>query len=234
MIQAGFLLLTFVMALLVYAGMAHAANRATTDAKQRRRYKVRTALVLDAWLIYVSVLSLAGVLATDALPPRMPLLLILPAFGFITWFFLSGRFTAIIAAVPMAWLVYAQSFRIVVELLLLGLCLKGILPQAATFEGYNYDIAAGITALPMGYLACTRRLLPAVVLIIWNILGLCTLVIIVFIIISHIYLPALWPGSQLSMAQVGVFPYTLLAGFLMPLAVFLHVFSLVKPRYTIG
>lgn len=230
MLQAGFILLTIAMAVIVFRGAAYAAGPAVADNATRRRFLVRVVVLLVGWLGYVSVLSLLGVLKVGGLPPRIPLLLILPVFGFTAYFFASGRFKGIIAAVPPAWVVYTQSFRILVELLLLGLYLNGILPRAATFEGYNYDIVAGLTAPLVAWAGISRGLLPRVGLLLWNIAGCCTLAIIVFVAITHAYFPAMWPGSHLSIADFGSFPYTLLAGFLMPLAVFLHVLSIVQVR----
>ncbi len=185
--------------------------------------------MLIAWLVYVSLLSLAGVFRVGGLPPRIPLLLILPAFAFMTYFFRSQETKDLIAATPASWLVYAQSFRVVVELMLHALFLKGVLPKAGTYEGYNYELVIGITALAVGYWGYTRKALPKIALIIWNVSGLATLATIVFIMISHAYFPGIYSNPEkLNIADFGSFPYTLLAGFLMPLAVFMHVFSLKK------
>ncbi len=229
MIKASFILLTIIMAALVYAGVHAVSSKAMADEGKRGRFRLHTILLIAGWLAYVSALSLTGILATKALPPRIPLMLILPCFLFIALFFRGGRFRDVINATPPGWLVYSQSFRIVVELLLLGLYLEGILPKAATFEGYNYEIITGITAIAMGYFGATRKVLPQAVVLLWNYAGLATLAVVVFIMISHVYFPGIYTNPDpLLIADFGAFPYTLLAGFLMPLAVFLHIFSIVK------
>lgn len=229
MIKAGFIFLTAFMAALVYVGAASVATRIISNKLKRQRFKTTVALMLTLWLVYVSLLSLAGVFTVGGLPPRIPLLLILPAFAFMTYFFRSQETKDLIAATPASWLVYAQSFRVVVELMLHGLFLEGVLPKAGTYEGYNYEIVIGISAIAVGYLGYTRRVLPRIALIIWNGAGLATLAIIVFIMISHAYFPGIYSNPEkLNIADFGSFPYTLLAGFLMPLAVFMHVFSLKK------
>jgi hypothetical protein len=81
----------------------------------------------------------------------------------------------------------------------------------------------------MGYLAFTRKVAGPIFVLLWNLAGLCTLGIVVFIVISHAYFPGLW-GDSFSLKDFAIFPYTLLAGFLMPVAVFLHIFSIVKTR----
>lgn len=217
------------MALLIFLAASKTANKVFPSPAQRNKFKIRTAAIITGWIVYITILSLNGVFASVALPPRIPLLLVLPAFAFTVFFFTSSRFKSVINATPAAWVVYAQSFRIVVELLLAGLYVQGILPRAATFEGYNFDIVIGITSLLVGYFAFVKNAIPPAILITWNVAGFTTLAIVVFIVISHAYRPGIWAdGNTQFIKDFGAFPYTLLAGFLMPLAVFLHIFSIVK------
>lgn len=229
MIKAGFIFLTLFMASLVYFGAASVGTSIISNKLKLRRFKTTVAIILTTWLVYVSLLSLAGVFKVGGLPPRIPLLLVLPPFAFITYFFSKKKHRNLIEATPASWLVYSQSFRVVVELMLYSLFLQGVLPKAGTYEGYNYEILIGITSIVVGYWGYTRKALPNIVLKIWNYTGLVTLTIVVFIMISHAYFPDLYTKPEkLNISDFGSFPYTLLAGFLMPLAVFMHVFSLKK------
>ncbi len=229
MIKAGFIVLTLLMAVLAYMGTAHAASLAFADKRKQHRVKTKTIVLLTGWLSYISILSLAGVFTVGGLPPRIPLLLILPVFAFMFYFVRRAHYTGLITMVPASWLVYAQTFRVVVELMLHGLFLQGILPKAGTFEGYNYEIVIAITALAVGYWGYTRQVLPRSLVIFWHFAGLTTLAIVVFIMISHAYIPHIYPNPELlRIEDFGSFPYTYLAGFLMPLAVFMHILSLVK------
>lgn len=231
MIKTSFILLTIVMASLVYIGISRVASKSISDAQKSKQFHTRALLVLIGWLTYVSVMSMTGVFATVSMPPRIPLLLILPCFGFMAWFFRSGRFDDIIAATPQSWLVYTQAFRIPVELLLLASYMEGLIPRAGTFEGYNFEIVTAITALLVGYFGVTRKILPNSIVLLWNYFGLVTLTIVVFIFISHAFFPGIYTNPEpLLIETFGAFPYTLLAGFLMPLAVFMHVFSITKIR----
>lgn len=229
MLQAGFMILTIALALIVYFGTANIALKAITNPSLQKRFIIRTALLLAAWLTYISTLSVTGIFTVAALPPRIPLLLVWPAFIFTGFFFISGRFKKIIDATPVIWLVYLQSFRIIVELLIWGLFLNGILPKASTFEGYNFDILIGLTAPLVAYMAFNKRFIGNAVLLIWNFLGLGALAVVVFILLSHAYFPSMWHQHANILANgLGIFPYTFIAGFLMPLAVFLHVFTIIK------
>lgn len=231
MIKAGFILLTLVMALAVYAVLNYASRTVYTTEENRRRFLVRMALRIGVWLVYVAAISFTGLLKDAGLPPRIPLLLVAPVFAFAIYFCCAQKYRPHIAAMPASWLVYLQSFRIFVELLLWGLFLQGVLPKSVTFEGYNHEMYIGVTALLVGLLGYTYKVLPKAVIVLWHIAGLCTLATIVILFMSHIYFPERWDDmNQFSLSDFGSFPYTYLAGFLMPLAVFLHVISLIKMR----
>jgi hypothetical protein len=232
MLQAGFILLTITLAIILLWGTSRIANKAFTDGRQQKRFKIKTALTLIIWLTYVSLISLSGIFTIAALPPRIPLLLVLPAFVFFIYFFASRQFKAFIAHTPASWPVYFQSFRIIVELLIWGAFLNGILPKEASFEGYNFDIAIGITAPFIGYFIVAKGGSKNTgALLAWNFIGLITLVIVVFILMSRSYFYCSFGLSESILARgLGVFPYTFLAGFFMPLAVFMHIYSIIKTR----
>ncbi len=217
------------MAVLVYAGITIVTGKSITDVRKLRQFRRRSLLLLGGWLTYITLVSLTGIFTTATLPPRVPLLLILPCLLFIFWFFNSNKFIDFIMATPPGWLVYAQSFRIAVEVLLLGMYMQGLIPEAGTFKGYNYEIVIGITAVGVGYYGFNKKVLSPNFIIAWNFLGNLTLAIIGFIMISHAYFPGIYshPG-HISIKDFGSFPYTLLAGFIAPLAIFMHIFSIVK------
>lgn len=222
--EMAFITLTIAVAILLLVGVSFVQRRSTTG----KPGIAKVALLLSAWLVYITTLSIKGVFNTPAFPPRVPLLLVFPAFAFIAFFFASGRFKSFIAATPAAWPVYFQGFRVLVELLLHTLANNGRIPVEATFKGYNFDIIIGITAPIIAGLTYSKHL-PKAILTLWNYLGLTTLAIVVFIFISHAYGPGIWHKQASIISQgFGLFPYTYLAGFLMPCAIFMHVYSLVR------
>ncbi len=230
-----FVLLTLVMVTLCIAAVFYTRTITISAGPLRRRKNIITAAMTSLWLVYVAVISYSGLLQTTALPPRIPLLLILPLFVFIA-LFLSRRSNAtLIDAIPLNWLIYAQVFRVAVELLLHQLSVEGIIPEDATFKGYNYEIVIAATA-PLIAAGCIRSgRLIRLPLILWNIAGLTTLAIVVFLFMTHAYAPGIYTNAgPFSIIDFGSFPYTLLPGFLMPLAVFMHILALVKLRRLSG
>ncbi len=230
MLKAGFILLAVLLAAVLYIGAGIVTGKAFTRVSEEKQFKTKAVVVILVWLIYISVLSVKGIFAIATFPPRIPLLLVLPPFLFFAYLFTNRSFKKIIQNTPASWPVYFQSFRIIVELLLLGLATQNMLPKMATFEGYNYDIVIGITALLMGFFIRDTRFSQRLLLG-WNIAGLCTLAIVAFILIGHSYFYTLFGQNESIVGKgFGLFPYTFLAGFFMPIAVFMHIFSIVQTR----
>ena len=231
MLQAGFILLTLALAITLYLMVAKTALKAFTDQQQQRNFIRKTALVIVCWLVYICVISVTGICTNTGFPPRIPLLLVIPSFLLFIYLLTNSNFQRIIAHTPAQWLVYFQSFRIVVELLLWGLFMKGILPQSATFEGHNFDILIGLTAPLIAYFTFTKRGIPNPLFILWNFAGLITLVVVVFTLMHHAYFPPIKDEPNILVTKgIGILPFTFLAGFFMPLAVFIHVLSLIKAK----
>ena len=87
MLKAGFILLTVLLAIAIFACAFYAAGKAFTRVSEQKRFTVKIAVVLAVWLIYVSLLSIKGVFTIASMPPRIPLLLVLPAFASFVYFF---------------------------------------------------------------------------------------------------------------------------------------------------
>lgn len=228
MLKAGFILLAVILFLVLLWGCDRVGAKAYTRVSEQKNFRIRCAMVLVVWLAYITGISLTCVFTIVSMPPRIPLLLVFPAFLLFLYFFTGRKFKKFIEATPAALPVYIQSFRIAVELLILSLFLNGLLPVSATFEGYNFDVVIGITAPVMGFLVAKGLVHRAIVLL-WNIAGLTTLLIVVVILLTQAYFPSAWHSNQSTLPKaLGVFPFTLLAGFFMPVAVFLHVLSLFR------
>jgi len=58
--------------------------------------------------------------------------------------------TRLVHGVPIAALIAAQGFRLPLEIVLHAWKDQGVLPFQMTFEGHNFDIVSGVTALLVG------------------------------------------------------------------------------------
>ena len=187
-------------------------------------------LALTGWLVLLGVLAARGFfLDFTATPPRVALSLLLPLLVGIVLLPTHGV-RHYLAVTPPAWVVYTQSFRILMELILFALALQRRLPSLVTFEGRNVDILVGLTALPIGYFAVQRRRWPRWVPIAWNLAGM----LILLNVVLHAQLAAPTPfrvfHTDPSTALLATVPYIWLPGFLVPLAFWLHAASLLQLR----
>ena len=111
-------------------------------------------------------------------PPMMRLFAEGTVVTLIVAFSPAGR--RLVDGLSLTWLVGYQSFRIAVELFLFGMHRAGALPVQMTFEGQNFDVFTGLSALAVAGLAASGCL-PRAVLRVWNLLGLALLATIVTI-----------------------------------------------------
>lgn len=225
-----FLVLLIIVLVFLFTGINTTAANVIDEPGS---FIFRTMLLITIWLAYIFTLCFAGIFSDFSLPPRIPLMLVLPFLVFLIYFFTQARFRPLIRAVPAHWPVYFQSFRIAVELLIFIAFTKGIVPRMVTYEGYNFDILAGLSAPIIGYLIARGIRGSRTILFIWNILGLLLLVNVVIIFNTVAYFPQLWGAtSSLIKPAYGMLPIALLAGVLMPAAVFMHILSLVRMHLT--
>ncbi len=176
---------------------------------------------LGIWMAITAILAARGVLADFSPPPTMLGVLVLSLAGVVvlTLSPLGKR----MATVPgVAWLVGFQVFRIPVEIVLFRLHQEGIVPVQMTFEGMNFDILSGLTAIPVAFLASRDRL-PSWALALWNVFGLALLVNILAIAILSMPLPFRVFTSGPANVFVTTVPYIWLATILVPAALAGHL-----------
>ncbi len=207
------------------AGVVSGARRAGFPAGADARLGAGVAVALAAWLVFTIGLAAGGVLARwDTAPPRVAFL---PLAVLATMILLSRTrtFGSLVEAVPPAWPIALQTFRLPVELLLWALFVEGRIPERMTFAGRNLDILVGLSA-PLVAWAVSRGHLGRLVVAAWNVAGLGLLVNIVVIALRSAPGPlnAGWGGvPNTAIAEV---PFVWLPAFLVPLAVFGHVVAL--------
>jgi hypothetical protein len=222
--QAGFVFVTF-----VYVGLfLYVLRRGINASDDKRLVKNKTFAVVVAaivlWLLLISILSSRQFFNDfSTLPPKFFIVLVVPLIAII-WSATTRRARKILAHIPPEQILYLQSFRIFVEILLWMLFLDGLLPFQMTFEGYNFDILVGLTG-PIAGLVIRRNASP-VVLYVWNALGLLLLINIVTIAVLSTPVPFRVFMNEPANTIVTQFPVVWLPGILVPLAYALHILSI--------
>lgn len=223
----GFIVLSLgAVAAIVYA-LDVALRRYRFPQRARTAYGYLVGISLLVYLTSLTVLVQTDYFARpDALPARV-FGMFAAGVGVCIFLLLRPRFRQLLRALPERWLVGAQSYRMGTEgLLFLGYQF-GFVPFQLTFYGFNQDIIVGITAA-LGYFAFFGRGRMQFQIILWNVFGM----LLQFVLLANIImsLPSRWqvfrnlPDAEF-LVQV---PFVWLPGFLMPLAVGLHLFSLLR------
>ncbi len=220
-----FILLTFAVFALWILGVNRAAMHAhllpTESMALARRFTIGIAL----WLAATGVLASIGFfMQTDAMPPKI-LLVAGPALIAGAVLTYSNRAKNLLRALPITFIIRAQSFRLVVEIIFYFLLINGAIPALMTFEGRNMDIFVGLTAIPVAMLAKRGKLSDAH-LKLWNYVGL----MILTSVMVHGMLSSPSPIQQIQTVPVNnfmlQFPFVWLIALLVPSAFVGHLMSL--------
>jgi hypothetical protein len=166
----GFVLIAALLIVTAIAGV-HRASRACGDPPaETARLVRRFALALALWVAVISIAAGAGVLTRwHATPP--PILLL--AAGIVVLgiaIAASPVGDRLARGLPLALLVGYQAFRLPLELLMHRAATDGVMPMQMSYSGRNFDIVTGATAALLGLLLWFRPV-PAVVIAVWNLLG---------------------------------------------------------------
>ena len=184
---------------------------------------VRFASIYSLYFASVCLLAGLGFFRVVTMPPRF-LLIFLPmvlSVVLLATAKVKGS-VSILSSIPPAALIAVQSFRTVIELLLVQFLNAKLVPVEMSLHGRNFDVLIGILALPTAYLFWKKYRFARVFGIAFNILGLLSLLnifsIVAFALPSTIqkydtlYLPTYFPGVMIV--------------FVATLAIYLHILSL--------
>jgi hypothetical protein len=206
--EIAFLILTFLFLLFFYGGTG--------------KNKI-VMFISFLWIISISILSFKGFFEdTNTIPPRLLLILVgnillmLYLFLIVKNSIIDNRFSLGI-----------HSLRLPVEIILFRLFLEGLVPKIMTFQGWNFDIIIGLTAISLFVLMHVFNVKISIkILILWNIIG----ILFLFGIVSIAILSAPLSIQQLSFDQpnkaVLLFPYILLPAFIVPIVFLTHILSI--------
>ena len=230
-LEFSYVALSILMTSLVILANKKMVSLAGNSSNSSKTKPPNIIIPIVVWLLYVLALAFSGFLRDYNFPPRFPLFLFLPFFLLTVIFFFKHKDNPTFKVLPLQWTTFYQSFRVLVEMILLYTFYKGIIPEEATFEGYNFDILIGISAIILGLTLAKNPKKYKTVLILWNIIGIMMVLFVGFIIGTSIYYPEVWlnESSNVSLDFVS-FPYILIPGFLAPSAIFMHVVSLIQIR----
>ncbi|MBK5278735.1 MAG: hypothetical protein JJE09_07720 [Bacteroidia bacterium] len=223
--QIGFGLITVVFIYLFLAELKKGLAKSTIEISKQDKIFNRSLLGILLWTVFISAWSMTGMMGNFSIFPFNVLPVIAIPLITILVIIFSKTFGEIIIHVLPQNIIRLQTFRILVEVLLWALFIKNLVPIQMTFEGLNFDVLSGISAMLIAYLVSKQSISKRTILI-WNILCLGLLVNIVVIAILSMPSPLRYFMNEPSNTIVTQFPISLLPGLLVPLAYTLHFFSM--------
>ncbi|KAF2517054.1 hypothetical protein [Flavobacterium foetidum] len=188
----------------------------------------RVLLVTALWILVVGVVSYSGYFTnTSVKPPRFLVVMLVSVCLSMFLFKIVNKNN-----LNINFILAIHALRLPVELVLYELFLLKKVPILMTFEGWNFDILIGITALfLLLYSWCTKSRFSKIFILIWNIVGLIFLTTIVTIAILSSPLPL----QQLAFDQPNIavlqFPFIYLPACIVPIVFVSHLLMIKTYRH---
>jgi hypothetical protein len=212
----------------VVVGVSRALKRSNWSDSDRRRTVQATAAVLVGWFVLAVALALVGVYS--AATSRIPTIQFGIAIPILLGCLMIWRWPAVsrlIDAVPRQWVIAIQFYRVegVTFLLLFA---AHLLPGLFALPAGVGDVAVGLLAAAIGIGAIGGRPLRANTVLRWNLLGIADL--IVAVTTGFLTAPSAFQMFAFDRPNelISVFPLVLIPTFLVPLAILLHIISLIQ------
>jgi hypothetical protein len=204
-------------------------GRTVAAPAARQATWLTAAVVLAAWLIVAWLLAGLGAFAPGGRIPLLPLAIVLPlVVGFLALRG-AGPIRAAIDAVPPAWLVGLQVYRVLGGNFVV-LWAFGAIPGVFALPAGLGDMAVGLLALPAAIAVASGTQGGRAAAIAWNLLGIADLA-------SAVTLGSLTvPGPLQALALdhpnllAGIYPTVMTPAFAVPLSLILHGLSLRQLR----
>jgi hypothetical protein len=185
-------------------------------------------ICLTIWLGFQAVLTLNNIYKgnTNAFPPKIMLLGILPTILVILYLFSTLKGRQFIDSLPLQNLTILNVVRVPVEIVLFWLFLYKAIPELMTFEGRNFDIIAGITAPIVAYWGFRKGKFNKNTILLWNFICLGLLINIVVNALFSVPSPIQKFAFEQPNIAILNFPFSWLPTFIVPIVLFGHLTSI--------
>jgi hypothetical protein len=214
----------------VIVGVTRALKRSHWSDTDRRRTVQAAAFVLVGWFGVAVALALVGVYSAAA--SRIPTIQFGIAIPILIGCLMIWRWPAVsqlIDAVPRPWVIAIQFYRVEGAIFLV-LFAAHLLPGLFALPAGLGDVAVGLLAAAIGIGATGGRQLNPRTVSRWNLLGIADLTVAV----STAFLTAPSAFQMFAFERpnqlISMFPLVLIPTFLVPLAILLHIISLIQLR----
>lgn len=211
------------------------ARRSALDTSAQRRFALASGAYLLGWLALAFLLGTSGVVqaAPTKVFPGVAVALVVAILTGSILLYRSSALNAVIAAIPLPWLVGVQLYR-VLGLNFLVLYALGRLPGEFAIPAGAGDVVVGLAAPVVGYLFYKGYRWSCLAVLSWNIAGIFDLVIAV----ATGFLTSPGPFQALALETpnelITAFPLVLVPVFAVPLSILLHLAALKRLKAALG
>jgi hypothetical protein len=212
----------------VILGVSAAVKRARWGPGEPRLTATTAAALLIGWFAIALVLGCSGVYSGAA--GRLPTIecgILIPILIGCVAIWRSTALSRLIDATPRHWIIAVQAYRIE-GAIFLALCAANLLPGVFAWPAGAGDVVTGLLGLGIGInVARGRQLRPRTVLS-WNLFGIADLIVA----LTTGFLSSPSPLQSFAFDHpnqlISMFPLVLIPTFLVPLAILLHIISLIQ------
>jgi hypothetical protein len=159
---------------------------------------------------------------TSGFPPRFALLIV-PQLLLFIFLFVTNKGRLFLDGLDIKKMTLLHIVRIPVEIALYLLAASKFIPELMTFEGYNFDILSGISAIIIYYFVFVKQVGGKSILLIWNIV--CLILVIIIVVLAILSAPT--PFQQLAFDQPNIalayFPFVWLPSIIVPIVFISHL-----------
>lgn len=229
--QIGFPLLATIFYYLLYREFRLALPKTSLTKPQQKKFSRNFRIAFFGWLAFLYAWSRFGAFENFGWFPFNTLPVIIIPLAAVLIFTFSKSIKQLLPHISQENIIGLQSFRFYVEVLLWALYASALLPVQMTFEGMNFDVITGVTAvlLTMRFAGFTLiSKLPVFAIVLWNIAGIGLLINVVVLAFLSMPTPLRYFMNEPANVIVTQFPISVLPAFLVPLAYMLHILSLRK------
>ncbi len=178
------------------------------------------------WLVIQAILGIYGFYEnTLSTPPRL-IFMLAPTVLLIIWLFNFNKGKIFIDALNLKYLTLLHAVRIMIEIVLFQLFIAKVVPIDMTFEGRNFDILSGVSALFIFYFGYVKSIISKKIILIWNIV--CLILVINVVIYGILSAPSIIQKLNFDQPNIAVlhFPFVWLASFIVPTVIFAHLVAI--------
>lgn len=223
-LRMGFILLGVVLV----AGFLYALRAAVGADPALRKRATLAGVIVVAWVAVTGMLAARGLLRFDSVPPTMFVAIIITLVGSIL-LARSRLGVGMARAVPLTVLVAWQAFRLPLELLMHRAYSEGLMPVQMSYNGLNFDIATGASAIGVAALLAAGKGGRKMVLA-WNAVGSLLLLNVVTIAILSTPTPLRLFPNEPTNVWISQFPYVWLPVVMVSTAIIGHLLIFRKLR----